>query len=96
MDLGLEWSNDTNGGENVGVTLPPFSMSPTNQSRCDARAAYLDSAIDRTNLHIAPEQTVTRLIFQDNDGTSDLIVEGVEVSTMGQPASGWLTSPHVI
>jgi choline dehydrogenase-like flavoprotein len=36
-------------------------MDPGNQSRSDARTAYLDTAIDRPNLHLASEQTVTRI-----------------------------------
>ncbi|KAK9418673.1 putative GMC oxidoreductase-domain-containing protein [Seiridium unicorne] len=78
IELGLDLVNDTSGGNNVGVTVPPSSLSYTNQSRCDARAAYLDNAIDRTNLHIAPEQRVTQLILNRGDGTSDPIAEGVQ------------------
>ncbi|KAI1846137.1 hypothetical protein JX265_010515 [Neoarthrinium moseri] len=78
VELGLDLVNDTSGGINVGVTLPPASISATNQSRCDARAAYLDSAISRTNLHLAIEQRVTRLIFDQGDGSADPLVEGVQ------------------
>ncbi|KAH8649948.1 hypothetical protein BX600DRAFT_529023 [Xylariales sp. PMI_506] len=77
MELGLDLVNDTSGGTNVGVTIPPSSISPTNQSRSDARAAYLDNVIDRTNLHIAPEQTVTRLILTQDDNDS-VVAEGVQ------------------
>lgn len=77
IELGLDLVNDTSGGTNVGVTVPPSSLSATNQSRCDARAAYLDTAIERTNLHIAPEQRVTSLVLNQGDGSSDPIAEGV-------------------
>lgn len=86
MALGLDLANDTSGGTNVGVTLPPISISATNQSRCDARAAYLDSAIDRTNLHIAPEQRVTQLILNQGDGSSEPVAEGVEFVSAADPS----------
>ncbi|KAH6655835.1 GMC oxidoreductase-domain-containing protein [Truncatella angustata] len=77
--LGLDLANDTSAGDtNIGATIPPASISATNQSRCDARAAYLDDAIGRTNLHIAPLQRVTQLILNQADTSSDPIAEGVQ------------------
>ncbi|KAF2996170.1 hypothetical protein E8E14_003543 [Neopestalotiopsis sp. 37M] len=79
MELGLDLANDTSSGStNIGVTVPPVSVAGSTMTRCDARAAYLDSIIDRSNLHVAPEQRVTKLILNSGDGTTDPVAEGVE------------------
>ncbi|KAK6197231.1 hypothetical protein LQW54_010800 [Pestalotiopsis sp. IQ-011] len=79
MDLGLDLVNDTNAGTtNVGVTVPPVSVAASTQTRSDARASYLDGVIDRSNLHIAPEQQVTRVILTSGAGAADPVAEGVE------------------
>ncbi|KAF3767359.1 hypothetical protein M406DRAFT_237359, partial [Cryphonectria parasitica EP155] len=77
--LGVPALADPNNGTGGGAFINPSSMSASNQSRCDARVAYLDPVINRANLHIATEQMVTRLLLeQDADGTSQRAV-GVEV-----------------
>lgn len=79
MDLGLDLVNDTNAGTtNVGVTVPPVSVAASTQTRSDARASYLDAVIDRSNLHIAPEQQVTRVILTSGAGAADPVAEGIE------------------
>lgn len=56
--------SDPNSGVGSGAFLSPSSMSAENQSRSDSRVAYLDPVIGRTNLHLATEQMVTRLLLQ--------------------------------
>lgn len=62
-------------------------MAPLNQSRSDGRTAYLDGAIERTNLHLATGQTATRLAISDGLGPELPFaplkrVSGVEVSCL--------------
>lgn len=51
----------------MGAMIVPSSMTPTNQSRSDSRTSYLDGVIDRPNLHLATEQTVTRILIGKTD-----------------------------
>ncbi|KAK1700021.1 GMC oxidoreductase-domain-containing protein [Colletotrichum godetiae] len=61
-EMGIHLSGDLNTGDPTGAMMVPSSMSPTNQTRSDARTGYFDPAISRSNLHIVTGQTATRLI----------------------------------
>jgi len=78
---------DPNAGVAAGAFIVPASMSANNQSRMDSRRAYLDPVLHRPNLHLAVQQTVTRVLLESN--ISNIIVPpfgrlvrayGVEVS----------------
>ncbi|KUI68761.1 Oxygen-dependent choline dehydrogenase [Cytospora mali] len=64
VDMGLSITNEPNDGTCLGAMTAPSSMSVQNQSRSDSRTAYFDTAIDRQNLHIATEQTVTQILLE--------------------------------
>lgn len=71
----------------MGVFVAPSSISASNQSRSDARVAYLDTALERSNLHVASGQMVTQILLaQDGNTTSSASgsqlqrAVGVEVS----------------
>lgn len=64
--------------------MNPSSMSVQNQSRSDGRTAYLDPVIDRPNLHIATEQTVTQILLE----TADQLQKAVGVEVCGVEVSG--------
>ncbi|KXH40091.1 GMC oxidoreductase [Colletotrichum simmondsii] len=61
-EMGIHLSGDLNTGDPTGAMMVPSSMSPTNQTRSDARTGYFDPAISRSNLHVVTGQTATRLI----------------------------------
>ncbi|KAK1962555.1 GMC oxidoreductase [Colletotrichum sublineola] len=61
-ELGLPLSGDLNTGNPTGAAFIPSDISPTNQTRSDARVGYYDTAASRSNLHVLTGQTVTRLI----------------------------------
>lgn len=61
-EMGIHLSGDLNTGDPTGAMMVPSSMSPTNQTRSDARTGYFDPAIPRSNLHVITGQTATRLI----------------------------------
>lgn len=67
--LGVPLLDDPNRGFTVGASIAPSSIHPLNQSRSDARTAYLDSN-NLENLHIATEQTVTRILLEKNNGSN--------------------------
>lgn len=79
-ELGIDYNHNLSSGTNVGMTIPPFSLSSTNQSRCDARTAYLTASMHRRNLHLATERVVTRLLFNERAKKSDIRVLGITVS----------------
>jgi choline dehydrogenase len=69
-ELGVSLLDDPNAGVSAGAMIVPSTMSAQNQSRSDSRTAYLDGILnDRPNLHLASEQTVTR-ILTGTDSTS--------------------------
>lgn len=88
-ELGLPMLKDMNTGITAGVVFSPSSMQAINQSRCDARVAYLDPVMERPNMHVAVGQMATRLLLVDStqgliSSTKDLPtpkrVQEVEVS----------------
>ncbi|XXG99256.1 tunicamycin resistance protein [Hypoxylon texense] len=68
-ELGIPVNKDPNGGSATGASIIPSSMSAKNQSRADARIAYLDPALERPNLHLITGYTVTRVLY-GNGGTA--------------------------
>lgn len=68
-ELGIPLLDDPNSGLSSGAMIAPSSISSRNQTRVDSRTAYLDGVITRPNLHIAPGQTVTRILI-DSTGSS--------------------------
>uniref|UniRef100_L7J5W9 Glucose-methanol-choline oxidoreductase N-terminal domain-containing protein n=1 Tax=Pyricularia oryzae (strain P131) TaxID=1143193 RepID=L7J5W9_PYRO1 len=65
-ELGLPMLKDMNTGITAGVVFSPSSMQAINQSRCDARVAYLDPVMERPNMHVAVGQMATRLLLVDS------------------------------
>lgn len=89
-ELGIPINEDPNSGNATGASIVPSSMSGKNQSRADARTAYLDPALERPNLHLITGYSVTRVLHGNGGATSSnsthdprdsgLRVTGVEVS----------------
>ncbi|TDZ58601.1 Dehydrogenase xptC [Colletotrichum trifolii] len=80
-EIGIAISRDVNAGDPTGAMIVPSSMSPTNQTRSDARTGYFDSSIHRPNLHVVTGHTATRLLVGLPDSTGrreKLRILGVE------------------
>ncbi|KAI1113805.1 GMC oxidoreductase-domain-containing protein [Nemania sp. NC0429] len=60
--LGIPLNDDLNSGHTRGVNLVPSSVKAENQSRADARTAYLDPVLSRPNLEVLTRHTVTRIL----------------------------------
>ncbi|KAI1209556.1 GMC oxidoreductase [Annulohypoxylon truncatum] len=71
QELGIPVNEDPNGGSATGASIIASSMVAGNQSRSDARIAYLDPVLDRPNLHLVTGHTVTR-VLHDNGGATFL------------------------
>ncbi|KAK3319359.1 hypothetical protein B0H66DRAFT_624076 [Apodospora peruviana] len=78
-ELGVPLLNDPNAGVMAGAMIVPSTMSVQSQSRADSRTAYLDGAISRPNLHLASEQTVTRILIGANGSAP-----GINVPLFGE------------
>ncbi|KAF4425980.1 Dehydrogenase xptC [Colletotrichum fructicola] len=61
-EVGIHTSNDVNSGDPTGAMIVASSMSPTNQTRSDARTGYFDTANARSNFHVVTGHMATRLI----------------------------------
>ncbi|KAF4875101.1 Dehydrogenase xptC [Colletotrichum siamense] len=61
-EVGILTSNDVNSGDPTGAMIVASSMSPTNQTRSDARTGYFDTANARSNFHVVTGHMATRLI----------------------------------
>ncbi|KAK2763406.1 gmc oxidoreductase [Colletotrichum kahawae] len=83
-EVGIHTSNDVNSGDPTGAMIVASSMSPTNQTRSDARTGYFDTANTRSNFHVVTGHMATRLIVGlpgslTNQESRRII--GVELST---------------
>lgn len=83
-ELGVTLIPEPNNGAGHGAFLAPSSLAADNQSRSDSRVAYADSAMDRPNLHLASQQMVQRILFDERDNHTSVDGSyraiGVEVS----------------
>ena len=61
--LGLPTQFDPNDGTSAGPAFVPTDLDPNNQTRSDARRAYYDPYVSRSNLQVVTGQHVTRVII---------------------------------
>lgn len=80
--MGVSILSEPNNGTTNGAFVAPSSLAAVNQSRSDARVAYLDQVLERPNLHVATEQMVTRILLEQSNTSSTKLQKavGVEVS----------------
>ncbi|ROW09451.1 hypothetical protein VMCG_02192 [Cytospora schulzeri] len=83
-DMGVSTISEPNDGTCIGAMINPSSMSVQDQSRSDGRTAYYDPAIDRSNLHVATQQTVTRILLETVDQLQKAV--GVEFANSNEAA----------
>lgn len=61
-----------------GVTINPSTINPSNGTRCDSKAGYIDRLPPRSNLVILTNQQVTQVIFNGTkDASGNIIASGV-------------------
>ncbi|KAI0892623.1 putative GMC oxidoreductase [Annulohypoxylon nitens] len=70
QELAIPINKDPNSGNATGASIIASSMMADNQSRSDARIAYLDPVLDRPNLHLVTGYTVTRVLHDSDRATS--------------------------
>lgn len=60
------------------MTISPSTINPTNQSRSDSKAGYIDPLPPRANLVILTNQQVTQIIYNGStDASGNVIASGV-------------------
>lgn len=70
--LGLPTQYDPNDGTSAGPAFVPTDIDPNNQTRSDARRAYYDPYVHRSNFHVITGQHVTRLLI-DGVGSNSAV-----------------------
>ena len=70
--LGLPTQYDPNDGSSAGPAFVPTDIDPNNQTRSDARRAYYDPYVHRSNFHVITGQHVTRLLI-DGVGSNSAV-----------------------
>ncbi|KAI1297958.1 GMC oxidoreductase-domain-containing protein [Xylaria venustula] len=74
QELGIPLNQDLNSGYATGADLVSGSILALNQSRADARMAYLDPVLLRPNLELLTGHTVTRIL---NEGVGNQTLQGL-------------------
>ncbi|KAI0970549.1 GMC oxidoreductase-domain-containing protein [Xylaria arbuscula] len=74
QELGIPLNQDLNSGYATGADLVSGSILTLNQSRADARTAYLDPVLWRPNLELLTGHTVTRIL---NRGVGNRTLPGL-------------------
>jgi len=89
--MGVSILSEPNNGTTDGAFIAPSSIDALNQSRSDARMAYLERVLERPNLHVATQQMTTRILLEQSNTitTQQQTAVGVEVS----PTDPALSSP---
>lgn len=77
-NIGIPALEEPNGGVTLGALVAPSWINPSNWTRSYSKVAYLDPVIERRNLAIRVNTTVTRIIF--SDGSGDITATGVELA----------------
>ncbi|KAI1475594.1 putative GMC oxidoreductase [Daldinia eschscholtzii] len=107
--LGIPVNEDPNSGNATGACIVPSSMMAKNQSRSDARTAYLDPVLERPNLHLITGHAVTRILYGKGGKNSSsstsipsvpgLRITGIEATTCKKEvilAAGSIFSPVLL
>ncbi|KAH9220253.1 hypothetical protein DL95DRAFT_358025 [Leptodontidium sp. 2 PMI_412] len=89
-ELGIPILTDPNNGTAAGGMLIPDSISPDNQTRSSARLGYYDGFTDsRPNLHIASQQHVTRVLFNQQNAPEN-------VKSRDYPSGQWISGVEFV
>lgn len=75
--IGIPALKQPNSGTTLGGLVGPSWINPSNWTRSYSKAAYLDPVIERANLAVLVNSTVTRIVFA-NASSGDLTATGVE------------------
>ncbi|EMC96648.1 hypothetical protein BAUCODRAFT_148224 [Baudoinia panamericana UAMH 10762] len=90
-------------GSGVGVFWVPNSEDPTTETRSDARTAYYDPVVNRTNLHLVTGTQVNRILFEGKTAVGVSMTSRDTNETVSAYASeevvlaaGAIFSPHIL
>lgn len=89
--IGIPHSPDANGGAGWGAFIATSAINPSNWTRSYSKSAYIDPLPPRSNLHILPNATVTRLLFSQDPSGGGLKATSVEYASSGYQPQPWPT-----
>lgn len=75
QSLGIPTSAEPNEGLSAGGYYLPLNIDPESQTRSDARIAYYNPNIGRSNFNVQPNSQATRILFEQG---ASLTATGVE------------------
>lgn len=62
-----------------GVTISPLTLNPSNQTRSDSKAGYIDPLPPRDNLVILTGFQVTEIVFNGTtDASGNVVASGIK------------------
>ncbi|CED82443.1 Glucose dehydrogenase/choline dehydrogenase/mandelonitrile lyase (GMC oxidoreductase family) [Phaffia rhodozyma] len=76
LSLGFN-SIDGTTGDNHGAYITPSTLNPSNQTRSDSKAGYIDPIAPRSNLVILTGYQVTKINWNSTDSTTGAVASGV-------------------
>ncbi|KAL4946406.1 hypothetical protein BDV06DRAFT_182504 [Aspergillus oleicola] len=80
--MGVSWNRNLNSGSMRGFLPNPYAVDESNV-RSDAARAYYVPIEERENLHLLLNTSVTKVVWDQKDGESDLVAAGVEFDSHG-------------
>ena len=104
QNLGIPLNLDPSGGQTAGAFIATSAINPANWTRSYSRVAYIDPLPPRDNLHILPNATVMKILFDSNftaTGVQFARVKGGPVTTINVRkevilAAGAIGSPNIL
>ncbi|KAL0941905.1 GMC oxidoreductase [Colletotrichum truncatum] len=81
-ELGFPDACDPLSGRGVGSSLTPDTVDSATKTRSHAASAYLQAAKSRSNLTVATQALVERIIFRSDAG--EIVAEGVQYTKDGE------------
>ena len=104
QNIGITPNPDPSGGQAWGGFVATSAINPASWTRSHSRAAYIDPLPPRDNLHILPNATVTKILFDSNRNATGIqfgVVKGGPVTTVNVRlevvlAAGAIGSPNIL
>ncbi|KAJ8487071.1 hypothetical protein ONZ45_g14453 [Pleurotus djamor] len=82
--VGIPFNPDPEGGSNVGGFTGPVAVHPVKHTRASSASAYYEPHKAKPNLTTLTGAQATRVVFEKNDASGDVIATAVEYQKGGE------------
>ncbi|KAJ8518333.1 hypothetical protein ONZ45_g4602 [Pleurotus djamor] len=82
--VGIPFNPDPEGGSNVGSFTGPVAVHPVKHTRASSASAYYEPHKTKPNLTTLTGAQATRVVFEKNDASGDVIATAVEYQKEGE------------